>query len=79
MRSVRVEVIIERAHHHDAGASFPKSFGSFLLFSCATTLVQRTCCDLKGIPLADNTLKTAEHLGPGNELVVVFNAFAFSL
>lgn len=45
-----------------------------------------TCSDPKGIPLADKTLKTAKHPGPGNCVCVVcvcgvcvFNAFAFSL
>lgn len=39
---------------------------------------------LKGIPLADKTLKTAQYLGPGNCLCIVgfvffLNAFRFSL
>nr|CCQ43692.1 alternative protein HIPK2 [Homo sapiens] len=48
------------------GMAVSLSLGFFYVFSCATTKLQRTCCDLKGIPLADKTLKTAKHLGPGS-------------
>lgn len=57
----QVEVMVESGPLlMQEGTSFPKSFGSFLLFSCATALAQRTCCDLNHIPLADDTLKTAK-------------------
>lgn len=67
MRSFQVEVTIERAHCHAEAAWRALIALSVLVhfFFCATTLAQRTCCDLKGIPLANNTLKTAKHLGQG--------------
>lgn len=43
----------------------PVALSVCLFLLCATTLAQRTCCDLRGIPLANNTLN-CKHLGPGN-------------
>ena len=68
MRSIQVEVTIERPRRHaEAAWRAPVALNVLVHFLyCATTLAQRTCCDPKGIPLANNTLKAAEHLGPGN-------------
>lgn len=61
MRSIQAEVTVERPRRHaEAAWRAPVALSVLVpFFFCATTLAQRTCCDLKGIPLANNTLKTA--------------------
>lgn len=41
------------------------------------SVVRRICCDLKDIPLADETLKTVKHLGPGTCLCGALFFFFF--